>query len=157
MEQAIDPESRLAALGINLPTRRRPVGSYLMAVRHAGLVFLAGHAAHDGTEYIIGTLGADLDVEQGYAAARIAGISALASLKAELGELAYVDRVLHVFGMVKATPDFTELPAVVNGFSDLMVAAFGDKGHHTRSAVGMSALPFGTAVEVEMIVAVASA
>ena len=101
-----------------------------------------------------GKLGSDLAVAEGYKAARLAGISQLAVLKAELGNLNKVKRVVKVLGMVNASPDFTDQPEVVNGFSDLMVEVFGERGKHARAAVGMGSLPRGIAVEVEMVVEV---
>jgi len=150
-----DPEARLSELGIVLPTASTPVANYVNAVRVGNLVFLAGKGPKkaDG-EYITGKLGSDLTVEEGYQAARLAGISQLAVLKAELGNLNKVKRVVKVLGMVNASPDFTDQPEVVNGFSDLMVEVFGQRGKHARAAVGMGSLPRGIAVEVEMVVEV---
>ena len=107
----------------------------------------------DGSE-IRGKLGQDLTIEQGYEAARITAINQLAVLKAELGNLNRVKRIVKVLGMVNSDPSFTEQPAVINGFSDLMVAVFGDRGKHARAAVGMASLPRGQAVEIEMVVEV---
>jgi enamine deaminase RidA (YjgF/YER057c/UK114 family) len=101
-----------------------------------------------------GKLGDDLTIEQGQAAARLAGIRLLAALQAELGDLQKVKRIVKVLGMVNSTPDFTEHSQVINGFSDLMVAVFGERGKHARSAVGMNSLPKNLAVEIEMIVEV---
>lgn len=152
---AYDPEAKLQSLGIELPQASNPVANYVNAVRVGNLVFMAGKGPKkaDGT-YITGKLGADLTVEQGYEAARIAGINQLAALKAELGNLNKVKRLVKVLGMVNATPDFGDQPEVVNGFSDLMVEVFGQRGKHARAAVGMGSLPRGIAVEVEMIVEV---
>lgn len=99
-------------------------------------------------------MGQDLTIEQGYQAARQTGIIQLASLKAELGDLNKVKRIVKVLGMVSSAPSFTDLPKVINGFSDLIVEVFGDRGRHARSAVGMAALPMNIPVEVEMIVEV---
>lgn len=150
-----DPEARLSELGIVLPTASTPVANYVNAVRVGNLVFLAGKGPKkaDG-EYMTGKLGIDLVVEEGYQAARLAGISQLAVLKAELGNLNKVKRIVKVLGMVNAGPDFTDQPEVVNGFSDLMVEVFGERGKHARAAVGMGSLPRGIAVEVEMVVEV---
>jgi len=117
------------------------------------LLYLSGHgpAQADGTN-ITGKLGADMTVEQGYAAAKQTGISILSTLKAELGDLNKVKRVVKVLGMVNCTDTFTDHPKVINGFSDLMVAVFGDKGKHARSAVGMNQLPGNMATEIEIIV-----
>jgi enamine deaminase RidA (YjgF/YER057c/UK114 family) len=147
------PEARLRELGIVLPEVAPPVANYVNAVRTGKLVFLAGKGPRhaDGT-YITGKVGRDLTVQEGYDAARLVGVNQLAALKAEIGDLSKVKRVVKVLGMVNAGPDFTQHPQVINGFSDLMVAVFGDKGKHARSAVGMISLPLDIAVEVEMIV-----
>lgn len=149
-----DPEAKLAALGITLSTPSAPVANYVKCVRTGNLLFLAGAGPQKDGKYTTGRLGADLSIEQGYQAARLTGIAQLAVLKAELGDLRKVRRVVKVLGMVKCAPDFTDQPEVVNGFSDLMVEVFGERGKHARSAVGMVALPRGMAVEVEMIVEV---
>lgn len=148
-----DIEARLQELGITLPEPSTPVANYVNAVTTGNLVFLAGKGPKkaDGT-YITGKVGADLDEEQGYAAARLTGINQLAALKAEIGDLSRVKRIVKVLGMVNATPDFTNQPEVINGFSDLMVEVFGDRGKHARAAVGMGSLPRNIAVEIEMIV-----
>jgi enamine deaminase RidA (YjgF/YER057c/UK114 family) len=150
-----DPEANLKALGVSLPEASNPVANYVNAVRVGNLIFLAGKGPKksDGT-YITGKLGADLTVAQGYEAARVAGINQLAVLKAELGNLNKVKRLVKVLGMVNATPEFTDQPEVINGYSDLMVEVFGQRGKHARAAVGMGSLPRGIAVEVEMIVEV---
>ena len=105
--------------------------------------------------YITGKLGQDLSIPEGYDAARYTAISQLTALKAEIGDLNKVKRIVKVFGMVNSTPTFTQQPAVINGFSDLMVAVFGDRGRHARAAVGMVALPMNICVEIEMIIEVA--
>ncbi len=155
VDEGYDPEAKVQALGITLEIPTTPVANYVHAVRTGNLLFLAGKGPRkaDGT-YITGKLGADLTVEQGYEAARLTGINQLAVLKSELGNLNRVKRIVKVLGMVNATPDFADQPEVINGFSDLMVAVFGDKGKHARAAVGMGSLPRNTAVEIEMIVEV---
>ena len=117
------------------------------------LVFLAGKGPkkEDGT-YITGKVGKDLSVKEGYAAARRSGILQLGALKAAIGDLNRVKRIVKVLGMVNATADFTDHPEVINGFSDLMVEVFGERGKHARAAVGMYSLPRNIAVEIEMIV-----
>ena len=149
------PEKRLAALGIELPTPPPPVANYVRAVTTGNLVFLAGHGPlkADGT-YVTGRLGKDLKLEEGYEAARLTAIALLASLKAEIGELSRVKRVVKVHGMVNSDPAFTDQPKVINGCSDLLVSIFGDRGKHARAAVGMASLPIGIAVEIEMVVEV---
>ncbi len=150
-----DPEANIAELGIELPTPSAPVANYVNAVRTGNLVFLAGKGPlkPDG-ENITGKLGTDLTIEEGYEAARITGINQLAALKAEIGNLNKVKRIVKVTGMVNAAPDFTDQPSVINGFSDLMVEVFGERGKHARAAVGMGSLPSNIAVEIEMIVEV---
>lgn len=150
-----NPEAKLEELGIVLTTPPAPVANYVNAVRTGNLIFLAGKGPRkaDG-ENITGKLGDDLTIEQGYEAARITGINQLSVLKAELGDLNKVKRIVKVKGMVNATADFIDQPKVVNGYSDLMVAVFGEKGKHARAAVGMSSLPGNIAVEIEMIVEV---
>lgn len=154
-EAGYDPEANLQKLGIALNTPSAPVANYVNAVRTGNLIFLAGKGPlkADG-ENIVGNVGADLTIEQGYEAARITGINQLSVLKSELGNLNKVKRIVKVLGMVNGTPGFTDQPMVINGFSDLMVAVFGDRGKHARSAVGMGSLPGNIAVEVEMIVEV---
>ena len=150
-----DPEAKLKELGIELSTPSAPVANYVNAVRSGNLVFLAGKGPlkADG-ENITGKVGDDLTIEEGYEAARITGINQLSVLKAELGNLNRVKRVVKVKGMVNCTPDFADQPKVVNGYSDLMVEVFGERGKHARAAVGMGSLPGNIAIEVEMIVEV---
>lgn len=147
------PEQRLRELGIELETPGAPVANYVRAVTTGNLVFLAGHIPRDAQgEVIRGRLGADLEVEDGYQAARRSAIALLSSLKAEIGSLDRVRRIVKVTGMVTSAPDFDQQSAVINGCSDLLVEVFGDRGKHARAAVGMAALPVGAAVEIEMIV-----
>ena len=150
---AVDPEAKLKELGITLPTPGAPIANYVNAVQTGNLLFLAGKGptGPDGKD-IVGRLGKDMTVEQGYQAARSVAVNHLAVLKKELGDLKRVTRIVKVLGMVNSDPAFTQQPAVVNGYSDLLVAVFGEKGKHARSAVGMATLPNGIAVEVEMIV-----
>lgn len=148
-----DFDKKLKDMGIELFPPSKPMGSYVKAVRTGNLLYLAGSGPSraDGTN-ITGKVGRELTLEQGVDAARQAGISILSTLKAELGDLNKVKRVVKVLGMVNCTENFYDQPKVMNGFSDLMVAVFGDKGKHARSAVGMYALPSNIAVEVEIIV-----
>ena len=150
---AQDPEAKLKELKIELFTPAAPMANYVKAVRTGNLVFLAGHGPTraDGTN-ITGKVGKDMTVEQAYMAARQTGIAMLSTLKAEIGDLKKVKRIVKVLGMVNCTDSFTDQPKVINGFSDLMVAVFGPRGMHARSAVGMVSLPSNIAVEVEMIV-----
>jgi enamine deaminase RidA (YjgF/YER057c/UK114 family) len=151
--KAQDAETKLREKGIVLVSPGKPIANYVNAVRVGNLLFLAGKGPSkaDGT-YITGKLGKDLTIEQGYEAARLTAINHLAVLKTELGSLNKVKRIVKVLGMVNCTDDFKEQPKVINGYSDLMVEIFGDKGKHARSAVGMCSLPIGMAVEVEVIV-----
>lgn len=150
-----DVDAKLAELGIVLPEPSAPVANYVNAVRTGNLVFMAGKGPkeEDGS-YITGKVGQDLTVEEGYQAARRTAILQLAALKAEIGDLNRVKRIVKVLGMVNATPDFEDHPEVINGFSDLMVEVFGEKGKHARAAVGMGSLPRNIACEIEMIVEV---
>ncbi len=150
-----DPEAKLKELGITLPAVGVPLANYVPTVRTGNLVFLAGHGpAQPWTKTATGKLGRDLTVKEGYEAARNVGINLLASLKAEIGDLKKVKRIVKVLGMVNGIDTFTEQPEVVNGFSDLMVTVFGAKGKHARSAVGMGSLPRNLSVEIEMVVEV---
>ncbi len=153
--KAQDAEARLKEKGIVLIAPPGPVANYINAVRVGNLLYLSGRGPWkaDGT-YITGKVGKDLTIEQGYEAARLTAISHLAVLKTELGSLNKVKRIVKVLGMVNCTDDFKDQPRVINGYSDLMVEIFGEKGKHARSAVGMNSLPFGIAVEVEVIVEV---
>lgn len=153
--QAQDAEQKLKEKGIVLVTPSQPIANYVNVVRTGNLLFLAGKGPTkaDGTN-ITGKVGKDLTIEQGYEAARLVGINHLAVLKAELGSLNKVKRIVKVLGMVNCDNNFTEHPKVINGYSDLMVEIFGEKGKHARSAVGMGSLPFNIAVEAEVIVEV---
>ena len=150
---AQDAETKLKEKGIVLTPPSSPVANYVNAVRVGNLLYLAGKGPSkaDNT-YITGKVGRDLTTEQGYEAARITAINHLAVIKNELGSLNKVKRIIKVLGMVNCTEDFKDQPKVINGYSDLMVKIFGAKGKHARSAVGMYALPFNMAVEVEVIV-----
>jgi enamine deaminase RidA (YjgF/YER057c/UK114 family) len=153
---AQDAETRLKEKGIVLAPVSNPVANYVNAVRVGNLLYLSGKGPSkaDNT-YITGKVGRDLTTEQGYEAARITAINHLAVIKNELGSLNKVKRIVKVLGMVNCTEDFKDQPKVINGYSDLMVEIFGDKGKHARSAVGMYALPFNMAVEVEVIIEIA--
>ena len=146
-------EERLRELGIELPEPPPPLGNYIGAVTVGNLVFLSGHGPRSASgEYSSGKVGGELTPEQGQEEARQVGLNMLATLRAEIGDLDRVRRVVKVLGMVNAAPDFRDHPSVINGFSDFMVEVFGEKGRGARSAVGMGSLPFQIPVEVEMIV-----
>lgn len=152
-QEPIDVEVKIASMGITLPEPSKPVANFVNAVRTGNLVFMAGKGPKtEEGEYIKGKVGRDLTVEQGYEAARRAAILQLGALKAEIGDLNKVKRIVKVLGMVNCTEDFGNQPEVINGFSDLMVEIFGEKGKHARAAVGMGSLPRNIAVEIEMIV-----
>lgn len=150
-----DPEANLAKLDVEFRDQGTPVANYVHGVQTGNLIFLAGKGPKQANgENIIGKLGVELTVEEGYAAAREVGINQLSVLKDMLGNLKRVKRIVKVKGMVNAAPDFTDQSKVINGYSDLMVAVFGENGKHARAAVGMGSLPGNMAVEVEMIVEV---
>ena len=152
-------EDRIRELGYTLPGAAVPVANYVPAVHveGAGLVYTSGHVARrDDGSTVTGKLGADLSIEEGYEAARLTALGILGSLKATIGELDRVTRIVKLLCMVNSTPDFGQQPPVANGASDLLVEVFGDKGMHARSAVGMVDLPGGAPVEIEMIVEVSS-
>jgi enamine deaminase RidA (YjgF/YER057c/UK114 family) len=148
-----DFDKKLKELGIELFPPTKPMANYVKAVRVGNLLYLAGHGpTRADNSNITGKVGKDLTLEQGIAAAKQTGIAILSTLKGELGDLNKVKRIVKVLGMVNCTEDFVDQPKVMNGFSDLMVAVFGEKGKHARSAVGMYALPSNIAVEIEIIV-----
>jgi enamine deaminase RidA (YjgF/YER057c/UK114 family) len=150
-----DPEQRLKELGIELRTPPTPVANYVLSVRTGNLVFLAGHGPRKPEGgYVEGRVGRDIGLKEAYEAARLTAIDLLSSLKAEIGDLNKVKRVVKVMGMVNSVETFTEHPKVINGCSDLLVAVFGDRGRHARDAVGMGSLPFNIPVEIDIIVEV---
>ncbi len=145
-------EERLKQMGINLPETPKPLANYVPAVRSGNLLFLSGHGPYkDGTSKISGKVGKELSVEEGDQAARNVALNCLASVKANIGDLDKVKRVVKVLGMVNCTEDFKDHPKVVNGASDLLVEVFGEAGKHARSAVGMQSLPNGIPIEIEMV------
>ncbi|MBX9781982.1 MAG: RidA family protein [Chitinophagaceae bacterium] len=152
---AQSPEEKLKDNNLVLPPVSKPVANYVKYVRTGNLIFLSGHGPTkaDGSN-ITGKVGKDLTIEQGYEAAKVTGLSLLATLKDALGDLSKVKRIVKVNGYVNCLPDFTDHPKVINGCSDLMALIFGDKGKHARAAMGMVALPSNIAVEIEMVVEV---
>ena len=146
------PEHRLAKAGLTLPPPNAPIGLYVPAARVGKLLFLAGHG--ECPAGAAGKLGATMDTAAGKANAAKVGLCVLATLKAQLGDLSRVKRVVKVMGLVNATPDFSQHPEVMNGFSDVMVTAFGEAGKAPRVAAGAGSLPRGWPVEVDVIVEV---
>lgn len=145
-------EGKLQELGITLPTPPAPVASYVPFVIAGNLVYVSGQVSVDASGGIKGKLGDTIEVEEGQAAARLCAINLLAQVKAACGgDLDRVKRVVKLGGFVNVTPDFSPIPQVVNGCSDVMVAVFGDAGRHARSAVGVANLPLDFAVEVDGI------
>ena len=146
-------EQKLAAQGVHLHEPASPVANYVSFVRTGNLLVVSGQVCFDGEGKLVakGKLGADVSIEQGNAAARACAINLLAQLKAALGDLDKVVRVVRLGGFINSQPDFLDGPKVMNGASDLMVEVFGDKGRHARAAVSAAALPRGVAVEIEAI------
>jgi enamine deaminase RidA (YjgF/YER057c/UK114 family) len=142
---------RLEELGIELPPVFPPAGNYLGCVVDHGLVYVGGHGPVAGADVVRGKVGKNLTLEEARHAARMTGLSILATLNAELGSLDRIERCIKVFAMVNVGPGFNQTPAVIDGCSDLLVDVFGDAGRHTRSAVGLAELPFDIAVEIELI------
>lgn len=149
-------ESRLNALGVVLPTPAAPAANYVPFVESRGMLYVSGQipVGPEGIEFV-GTVGAELGIEDGRAAARLCAINILAQTKAALGDLDRVARIVKLTGFVNSAAGFGDQPKVVNGASDFMVEVLGEKGRHARSAVGVGGLPFGVAVEVEAIIEIA--
>ncbi|RYZ04934.1 MAG: RidA family protein [Alphaproteobacteria bacterium] len=143
---------RLKAAGVNLPEPRAPVANYVPFVITGNLLFISGQVSAGPNGLVTGRLGENMTLEEGQTAARICAINLIAQMQAALGNLERVTRVVKLGGFVNAAGDFIDIPKVINGCSDLMVEAFGDKGKHARSAVACPVLPMGAAVEVDAIV-----
>jgi len=150
-------EARLKELGIELPRAAAPVASYVPVVTLGNLAHVSGQLPFVDGELVTGRLGEDVEIELGIRAARACGLMILAQLKAALGSLDKVERIVKLGGFVNSHADFTQQPKVVNGASDLMVDVFGEAGKHARSAVGVPVLPLGAAVEIDAVVALVSA
>ncbi|HEV7332635.1 MAG TPA: RidA family protein [Flavisolibacter sp.] len=149
------PEENLSKLGIQLPKLPQPIASYVHVVKTGNLLFLAGKGPQKATgEYIKGKLGTDLTSEQGYEASRLVGVLQLAAIKDAIGDLSKVKRIVKVTGFVNSGSNYYDHSKVINGFSDLMIAVFGEKGRHARTSLGVAALPMNMAVEIEVIVEV---
>ena len=147
-------ETKLAELGLTLPAAAAPVAAYVPVVIAGGLAYVSGQVSFVDGVLVKGRLGEDLSLDQGIAAAQGCGLMILAQLKAALGSLDRVERVVKLGAFINSTADFTDQPKVANGASELMVAVFGEAGKHARAAVGVPSLPLGCAVEVDAIVAV---
>jgi enamine deaminase RidA (YjgF/YER057c/UK114 family) len=146
----LSAERRVKELNLDISSVSAPVANYVNAVRTGNLLFLAGK----GPRGVKGKVGREFSVEQAYAHARAVGVDLIAVMRAELGSLDKVKRIVKVLGMVNAVPEFEDQPKVINGCSDLFVQVFGERGKHARSAVGMGSLPMGIPVEIECIVEV---
>lgn len=147
------PDEKVRELDLELPAPFPPAGTYVNAVRTGNLLVLGGHIPISAANVpVLGKLGADLDVEAGRGAARLAALSALATLRAELGSLDRVARIVSVRGVVNAAPDFAAHTQVIDGASEVFVAVFGERGRHARLAVGVSSLPANLALEIELLV-----
>ena len=145
-------ETKLAELGVTLPNAPAPAANYAPYVIAGDMVYVSGQISSNADGMVKGKLGADMDAEAGAVAAQTCAISLLAQLKAACGgELDRLERVVKLVGFVNSTADFGDQPKVINGASDFMVAALGDKGRHARSAVSAASLPFGVAVEIEAV------
>ncbi|WP_158974925.1 RidA family protein [Cellulophaga sp. L1A9] len=155
IEKEYNPEQRLKELNITLPSPPNPVANYVNGVQTGNLIFLAGKGPRyaDGTE-MTGKLGLDVSIDQGYEGARLTAINQIAVLEYMLGDLKKVKRIVKALAFVNAEPTFIEQPKVINGFSDVMVAVFGERGIHARAAIGVATLPRAQAVEIEVIVEV---
>jgi enamine deaminase RidA (YjgF/YER057c/UK114 family) len=148
-------EKRMKEMGLVLPEAIAPMGNYLTTLRVGDLIYTSGSGPFvNGKPLYQGRLGAEVTVEQGYKASRVTALNLLSLLKRELGDLDKIGRVVKVLGFVNSAADFYDQPAVINGASDFFVEVLGEKGKHTRSALGTSVLPFNIPVEIEMIVQV---
>lgn len=148
-----DADTQARSLGLKNGPANAPIANYVNVVRVGNMLYLSGKGPmqNDGT-YITGKVGSEITIETGYHAARLTALSHLTVLKAELGSLNKVKRIVKVFGMVNCVDGFTDHPNVINGYSDLMVKVFGENGKHARSAIGVCSLPLNMTVEVELIV-----
>ena len=147
-------DAKLAELGLTLPQAAAPVAAYVPVVIAGGLAHVSGQLPFIDGKLVTGRLGEDVSQDQGYDAARACGLMILAQLKAALGSLSRIERVVKLGAFVNSTSSFTDQPKVANGASELMAAIFGDAGKHARSAVGVPVLPLGAAVEIDAIIAV---
>ncbi|MAT34469.1 MAG: hypothetical protein CMK06_04920 [Ponticaulis sp.] len=151
----MSPEDKLESLGITLPEPAKAVANYVPFVISGNMLFVSGQISMGNDGLVKGCLGKNMTTEDGQAAARLCGINLLAQCKAAVGDLSKIKRVVKLGGFVNATPDFIEVPQVINGCSDLMVEVLGDAGRHARSAVACPTLPLGVAVEVDGVFEIA--
>ena len=149
-------EQKIKDLGISLPAAATPAAVYVPFVQSGNLLFVSGHIAKRDSQVWVGQLGRDLQTADGKTAARLVAIDLLGTLKAALGDLDRVERIVKVMGLVNSTPDFTEQHLVINGCSELLGEVFGAAGVHARSAFGVAQIPLGACVEIELIVQVAA-
>jgi enamine deaminase RidA (YjgF/YER057c/UK114 family) len=147
-------ESRLKELGIVLPPLPKPVANYVPYRLAGNILYLSGQGPRENGVSLVGKLGADISIEEGYRRARVVGLGLLSAMRDALGSLDRVDYIIKLLGMVNAVPEFNDSPKVINGCSDLFVEVFGEAGRHARSAVGNVMLPHQISVEIEGIVAV---
>ena len=153
MSTPVTPEDRLAELGLEVPEVAKPVAAYIPALRSGNLVFTSGQLPmREGTLITTGKVGGEVTPEQAVECARQCALNALAAVRAEIGDLSNVKRIVKVVAFVASTPDFTGQPGVANGASELLGEVFGDRGQHARSAVGVPVLPLDAPVEVELVV-----
>lgn len=146
-------EERIRELGFELPNAPKPVASYVPITRTGNLLFISGQeATQNGKAVMTGHIGAELSIQDGYKAAQICAVNALSVLRDEIGDLDKVNKIVKVLGFINSAPGFDKQPLVLNGFSDFIENVYGEKGKHARSAISSNELPFGTPVEVEMIV-----
>lgn len=146
-------EERIRELGYELPNAPKPVASYVPITKVGNLLFISGQGAtKDGETVMKGHIGAELTIQDGYKAAELCAINAISVLRDEIGDLDKVKKIIKVLGFVNSAPGFDKQPLVINGFSDFIEKIFGENGKHARSAISANELPFGTPVEVEMIV-----
>lgn len=146
-------EAKLERMGLKLPIPMKAAGTYEPAIRVGNLVFVSGVGPRkDGALVYKGKVGRDLSMEEGYEAAKLCAVNSLGNIKAIVGDLDQVERIVKVLGFVNAPDGFEKSPLVINGFSDLLVELWGERGRHARSAIGVAALPSNISVEVEMVV-----
>ena len=150
-------EARLAELGLTLPQPAAPVAAYVPVVIAGGMAYVSGQVSMKDGHLIKGRMGETMTPEEGIAAAQACGLMIVAQLKAALGDLSRVEKIVKLGAFVSSTADFVDQPKIANGASELMVALFGEAGRHARSAVGVPVLPLGVAVEIDAIVAVRAA